>query len=70
MNDNKAKELIAVQLFLLSVFCDDFPIIITDELVDKVYKMNTDHPSVKKMLENLESSRSKMYLGRFIENGY
>ena len=62
----KTKEYIAVQLFILSVVCDKFPIIITDELIDKIYsayeeqiKSGVCEPSVEKLFREL-SSRQKL----------
>lgn len=64
----KTKEYIAAQLFILSVVCDNFPIIITDELIDKVYnayekQLETGicEPSVEQLFYEL-SSREKYNL--------
>ena len=64
----KTKEYIAVQLFLLSAVCDKFPIIVTDELIDKVYnayeeqvKAGICEPSVEKLFHEL-AGREKMQL--------
>ena len=59
------KELIATELFILSFACDKFPIVITDELINKIYayrQKEIDNCSISKLIKQLESNRTKIKL--------